>query len=76
MKGILSFADFCKQTPPNKEVKGEHELVKQHYDEGGVKTEDLSDPKDSTEKGNGSAEHTEEIKADDLSNPKLANAEK
>ena len=76
MKGILSFADFCKQTPPSKEVKGESDIVKDHYDDNGTKVEDLSDPKDSTEKGNGTAEHTEKVKADDLSNPKIANAEK
>jgi hypothetical protein len=70
-RSILSFEQFMKHKSPSDEVKGTSALVKDHY--ASEKDGDLSDPKDKEVKGNGSVEHTEEIKADDLSDPKEAN---
>ena len=67
-KNIASFEEFCKT--------GVSALVKKHYSGSTTKAENLSDPKDSEEKGNGKAEHTEALKADDLGDPKNANLEK
>jgi hypothetical protein len=58
-----SFEEFTK--------KGRSEFVNKHYTEGTTKVETLENPKDSIEKG-GKVDHTEEIKADDLANPKNA----
>ena len=67
-KNIATFEEFCKN--------GVSPLVKNHYSGSTTKAEDLSDPKDSTEKGNGKAEHTEKVKAADLGEPKNANLDK
>jgi len=67
-KAVASFEEFCKM--------GTSPLVKKHYSGASTKAEDLSDPKDSEEKGNGKVEHTEAVKADDLGDPKNANLEK
>ena len=67
-KNIATFEEFCKT--------GVSLLVKKHYSGSTTKAEDLSDPKDSTEKGNGKAEHTEKVKAADLGEPKNANLDK
>jgi hypothetical protein len=64
-KQIASFEEFCKM--------GTHPFVKQHYSGASDKAENLADPKDAIVKGKGDAEHTEEVKADDLSDPKNAN---
>lgn len=65
-KNVASFEEFVKM--------GTGPLVNKHYS-GEKKGEngyaDLNDPKDSTEKG-GKVDHTEEVKADDLSDPKNA----
>ena len=58
-----SFEEFVK--------KGRSEFTNKHYTEGTTKVETLENPKDSTEKG-GKVEHTETVKADDLSDPKNA----
>lgn len=71
---VLSFEQFLKHKSPSEEVKGTSEIVKDHYDS--EKDGDLSNPKHGTVKGNGSVDHTEEIKADDLSDPKEANVGK
>ena len=70
-RSILTFDQFKKHKLPSEEVKGTSALVKDHY--ASEKDGDLSDPKRKEVKGNGSVEHTEEIKADDLSDPKFAN---
>jgi hypothetical protein len=52
---------------------GTHSLVKKHYSgekNGDAGMETLEDPKDSTEKG-GDVDHTEEVKAEDLSDPQI-----
>jgi hypothetical protein len=67
-KNIATFEEFCKM--------GTSPLVKKHYSGSTTKAEDLSDAKDAVEKGNGKTEHTEEIKADDLGDPKNANLDK
>ena len=70
---VSTFAEFLKNDA-SKAEKGSHELVNQHYSgekKGDAGFEDLSDPKDSEEKG-GKVEHTEEVKADDLADPKNA----
>jgi hypothetical protein len=71
---VLSFEQFLKHKSATEEVKGTSKIVKDHYAK--EKDGDLSNPKDSTVKGNGSVDHTEEIKADDLSDPKEANVGK
>ena len=76
-RNILTYADFLKASPKKVEskpavIKGEHDLVKDHYDE--IKPKELDEPKNSEVKG-GTVEHTEEIKADDLGDPKNANVE-
>ena len=73
-RSILTFEQFKNHKSPSEEVKGTSALVKDHY--ATEKDGDLSDPKDKEIKGNGSVEHTEEIKADDLSDPKEANVGK
>ncbi len=67
-KNLATFEEFCKN--------GVSPLVKKHYSGSTTKAEDLSDPKDSTEKGNGKTEHTEALKTEDLGDPKNANKEK
>jgi hypothetical protein len=67
-KNIVTFEEFCKM--------GTSPLVKKHYSGSTTKAEDLSDAKDAVEKGDGKTEHTEEIKADDLGDPKNANLDK
>ena len=64
-KTVASFEEFCKM--------GVSPLVKKHYSGASDKAETLDNPKDSIVKGKGDAEHTEEVKADDLSDPKNAN---
>ncbi len=63
-KNVASFEEFVKM--------GTSPLVNKHYSGSTIKADDLSDPKDSTEKGNGKVDHTEEVKADDLGDPKNA----
>ena len=60
-KNVASFEEFVKM--------GTSPLVNKHYS-GGRKGEaghaNLNDPKDGTEKGNGKADHTEEVKGENL----------
>ena len=67
-KNVASFEEFVKM--------GTSPLVNKHYSGSTTKAEDLSDPKDDTEKGNGKVDHTVEVKADDLGDPKNANLDK
>ena len=71
---VLSFEQFLKHKSPSDDVKGTSKIVKDHY--ASEKEVDLNNPKTAEVKGNGSVEHTEEIKADDLSDPKEANVGK
>lgn len=65
-KNVASFEEFCKM--------GVSDIVKDHYS-GAEKGEKghatLEDAKDDEVKGNGDAEHTEEVKAENLSDPKI-----
>ena len=64
-KNIASFEEFCKT--------GVSDIVKDNYSgpETGKKGHETVTADNNTVKGNGDAEHTEEIKAEDLSDPKI-----
>jgi hypothetical protein len=71
-KNVATFEEFIKM--------GTSPLVDKHYSgekdgKAGHANLHEQDPKNPGEKGNGKADHTEAVKADDLSDPKNADTE-
>lgn len=64
-KNVASFEEFCKM--------GTSEIVKAHYSDVKVGDDNHETVKaeNAIVKGNGNAEHTEEVKAEDLADPKI-----
>lgn len=69
----MSYEEFAK-SGASKVEKGTHEVVDAHYsgeEKGDAGVATIETRKDNEIKGDGKAEHTEEVKAADLSDPKI-----
>lgn len=67
---VMSFAEFCKNSDASKIEKGTHPIVSANYSgekKGDAGVDTLEGPKSVIEKGNGSAEHIDTIKGEDMS---------